>query len=81
MSSVGAYEAKTHLPQLLDRVELGESITITRHGKPVAVLSPAPRMPKVNVEELLASFREIRKNVKPDPEGWTVEQLIEHGRR
>lgn len=39
--SVGAYEAKTHLPQLLDRVEGGETITITRHGKPVAKLVPA----------------------------------------
>ncbi len=35
-TSVGAYQAKTHLPQLLDRVEGGETITITRHGKPVA---------------------------------------------
>ena len=41
MEFVGAYEAKTHLPQLLDRVEGGETITITRHGKPVAKLVPA----------------------------------------
>jgi prevent-host-death family protein len=40
-SAVGAYEAKTHLPQLLDRVEGGETITITRHGKAVAKLVPA----------------------------------------
>ena len=38
---VGAYEAKTHLPQLLDRVEHGETIVITRHGKAVAKLVPA----------------------------------------
>ena len=42
-SSVGAYQAKTHLPQLLDRVEGGETITITRHGKPIARLIPARR--------------------------------------
>ena len=42
-SSVGAYEAKTHLPQLLDRVEGGETITITRHGRAVAKLIPAVR--------------------------------------
>lgn len=40
MESVGAYEAKTHLPQLLERVENGEEITITRHGRPVARLVP-----------------------------------------
>ena len=41
MKSVGSYEAKTHLPSLLSRVEKGESITITKRGKPIAVLSHA----------------------------------------
>ena len=40
MQSIGAYEAKTHLPRLLDRVAQGESLTITRHGRPVARLVP-----------------------------------------
>ena len=40
MESVGAYEAKTHLPRLLERVLRGESLTITRHGRPVARLVP-----------------------------------------
>ena len=43
MDEVGAFEAKTHLPKLLDRVERGESITITRHGRPVALLVPCVR--------------------------------------
>ena len=38
---VGAYEAKTHLAQLLDQVEAGNVISITRHGKKTAILSPA----------------------------------------
>ncbi len=38
--SVGAYEAKTHLPRLLDGVEQGQAYTITRHGRPVAQLIP-----------------------------------------
>jgi len=37
---VGAYEAKTHLPKLLERVARGERITITKHGKPIAELIP-----------------------------------------
>ena len=40
MESIGAYEAKTHLPRLLERVLRGESLTITRHGRPVARLVP-----------------------------------------
>ncbi len=42
METIGAFEAKTHLGELLDRVERGESVTITRHGKPVAQLVPTP---------------------------------------
>jgi prevent-host-death family protein len=58
--SVGSYEAKTHLPRLLDRVEHGETIVITRHGKPVARLvpaSPATAQPDVRraVAEMLAT--------------------------
>ena len=40
MTTVGSYEAKTHLPQLLDRVARGEKILITRHGQAVAMLVP-----------------------------------------
>lgn len=41
MRNIDDYEAKTHLPRLLDRVARGESLTITRHGHPVARLVPA----------------------------------------
>jgi prevent-host-death family protein len=41
MTTVGAYEAKTHLAQLHERVAKGETITITKHGVPVAILQPA----------------------------------------
>ena len=40
MESIGACEAKTHLPRLLERVMRGERLTITRHGRPVARLVP-----------------------------------------
>ncbi|MGC8644203.1 MAG: type II toxin-antitoxin system Phd/YefM family antitoxin, partial [Isosphaeraceae bacterium] len=49
MESVGSFEAKTHLPQLLERVAQGEEFTITKHGKPVARLAPAvPAKPKAD---------------------------------
>jgi prevent-host-death family protein len=40
MTTIGAFEAKTHLSALLDRAAKGESFTITKHGMPVAVLAP-----------------------------------------
>ena len=40
MKLVGSFEAKTHPPQLLERVAQGEEFTITKHGKPVARLVP-----------------------------------------
>lgn len=40
IKTVGAFEAKTHLSRLLDAVASGERVVITRHGKPVAELSP-----------------------------------------
>jgi prevent-host-death family protein len=43
MTTVGAFEAKNTLGSLLDRAEAGEEILITRHGKPSAILSAAPR--------------------------------------
>ncbi len=57
MKSVGSYEAKTHLPRLLSRVEKGESITITKRGKPVALLSPAQQLPQRDVKAVIAEFR------------------------
>jgi prevent-host-death family protein len=42
-TTVGAFEAKTHLSALLERVERGEEIVITRHGRPVARLMPIVR--------------------------------------
>jgi prevent-host-death family protein len=41
--TIGAYEAKTHFSELLEKVELGEEITITRHGTPVARLVPVKK--------------------------------------
>lgn len=57
MKTVGSYEAKTHLPRLLSQVEQGETITITKRGRPVAVLSPARPVPQRDVKTVIAEFR------------------------
>lgn len=80
MSSVGAYEAKTYLAALLDRVERGERITITRHGRPVAELVPATRGASFTVEEAIAGIRSFRAGHTLG-EGLTVHDLIAEGRR
>lgn len=56
MATVAAFEAKTHFSALLDRVERGEEIVITRHGKPVAKLVSS----STNVEDPSEKQREAR---------------------
>ena len=59
--AIGAYEAKTHFSQLLDRVENGERITITKHGRPVAMLVPAEPAKKRPVADVIEEILEFRK--------------------
>ena len=60
MEEVGVYEAKTHLAELLARVERGERITITRHGKAVAELvPPAPHDPQ-RIRDAMERLRAAR---------------------
>ena len=74
---VGAYEAKTNLSRLLERVERGERITLTRHGRPVAMLVPVED--KRPPEEVVGELREFRRSrVLGDME---VRALVEEGRR
>ncbi len=79
MRSIGAYEAKTHLPRLLDEVAKGERITITKHGHPVAVLIPPEAVGTRDVEAVIARFREFRKGNRLN--GLTIRELIDEGRR
>jgi prevent-host-death family protein len=67
MREVGAFEAKNKLSQLLDEVERGEEITITRHGKEVARLVPARQ--GFNREEARAAVRRIRERAQQNKLG------------
>ena len=81
MKSVGSYEAKTHLPKLLDRVEKGESITITKRGKPVAKLVPIGDTGRGNVKSVIAAFRAYSAQQGRTLGGMTIREMIEEGRR
>jgi len=80
MESVGAYEAKTHLPRLLDRVARGEEIQITRNGRPVARLVPEPAAEQPDIRHVIAQVREFRKGRKLGGD-ITIRDLVEDGRR
>jgi len=78
METVGAYEAKTHLPKLLERVIKGERITITKHGVPVAVLQPPESLRKVEPKQVIAELRNFR--AKHHLNGLSIHEMIEEGR-
>jgi len=79
MVRVGAYEAKTHLSSLLDRVSEGEWITITRHGVPVAVLRPATARDQRPLADVIVELRSFRCGKRLD--GIPLREMIEEGRR
>jgi len=77
---VGAYEAKTHLSDLLEKVEAGEEITITKHGAPIARLVPVKK--EASPEERLAAIERIQKlALGLSLGGLKVKDLIREGRR
>lgn len=81
MESVGSFEAKTHLPQLLERVAKGEEFTITRHGKPVARLVPATGVkPAPDVRRVIEEMKAFSKGNTLGGVA-TIREMIEEGRR
>lgn len=79
MITVGAYEAKTHLSELLDKVQQGERVTITRHGVPVATLAPVGEPDRQRVAEAIRRIKELGKSKSLG--GLTIREMIEEGRR
>jgi prevent-host-death family protein len=77
---IGAFEAKNTLSALLDEVELGGEVTITRHGKPVARLVPATGgVDREKAKRAVEAIRAMRKGVTLG--GLRVKDLIDEGRR
>jgi prevent-host-death family protein len=83
MRKVGSFEAKTKLAELLDQVEAGETITITRRGTAVAQLVPVRALDeRARQRALIEEIKRWRvgkdRGAKP---GSTVPELIKAGRR
>jgi len=79
MREVGSFEAKTHLAQLLDAVEKGERVLITRHGRPAALLVPPAGVRCGTVAQVAARMRALRAQTRPGAE--SLKDLVEEGRR
>jgi prevent-host-death family protein len=79
-NTIGAYEAKTHLSELLEKVEAGEEITITKHGAPVAKLVPVKK--RASPQERIAAIERIEKLASGlSLRGLKVKDLLREGRR
>jgi prevent-host-death family protein len=78
MRTIGSDRARTHLYRLLDDVADGESITITKRGRPVAELVRIERA-TANADDVLKGFRALRKGITLG--GLSIRELIDEGRR
>jgi prevent-host-death family protein len=78
MITVGAFEAKTHLSTLLDRVAAGEEVVITKHGRPVARLVGALHVERARVDEAFKKLKALRKGTTLGGLSW--KELRDEGR-
>jgi prevent-host-death family protein len=79
MITVGAFEAKTHLSNLLERVAEGEEVIITKHGKPVARLVSALQIDRERVNQAFEKLKLLRKQTTLGGLSWQA--LRDAGRR
>ena len=77
MLEIGAYDAKTHLPKLLERVRRGERFVITKHGRPVAELGPVTGRDPKSIAKALQQLREGREALAR--RGFRLSQILRKG--
>jgi prevent-host-death family protein len=80
MREIQASEAKTHLPRLLDAVERGETIVITRHGKAIARLVPEVSQRQEEIKSAIKNIKSLRRSVA-NLSSSEIKSLIEEGRK
>jgi prevent-host-death family protein len=74
---VGVYEAKTNFTELIREVQSGETVTVTKHGHPIARIAPISEVQPV--EDAIAQLKTLRESMRLD--GLSVQALREEGRR
>ncbi|HEY9783922.1 MAG TPA: type II toxin-antitoxin system prevent-host-death family antitoxin [Candidatus Obscuribacterales bacterium] len=63
MKVIGVFEAKTHLPQLLEQVAKGEQFTITKHGTPVALLLPVSPLKSRTLKDVIDKVKMLHSEL------------------
>ena len=78
LEKIGSYDAKTKLPEILRRVETGESFTITNRGKPIADLIPSRSASHLKTESAINNILNAKKHKVSDE---LLNDLKENGRQ
>ena len=81
MDTIGLFEAKTHLSELIARAERGEEVIITRHNRPVAKLVPVGRAPRGRGQRRQSALDALQGFEPIAVEGASIAELIRSGRR
>ena len=79
MREVGAFEAKTYLSALLKSVQLGEQITITKRGKPVAQLMPVNQVSIRERANLALRMEKLRARIAAESGMFTTRDVLSAG--
>lgn len=79
MQTIGAFQAKTHFSMLLEQVEKGEQVIITKHGHPVARLVPMGTASRANIKDAIQKIKKFAKLHTLGPHPW--KELRDEGRR
>ena len=75
---IGAFDAKTHLGQILENVQKGDEVTITKRGKPVARIIPYREKISMSNKDVLNEFSNIRNSIKGKV---NIKDYINEGRK
>ena len=78
MMSIGFYEARTHLSELLDQVARGKKVLITRRGKPATLLVPPPEEGERDLKQVIEQIKALRRGNRLG-EDLSTRDLIEEG--
>lgn len=78
IEEIGSYDAKTRLAEILRRVELGESFTITKRGRPVADVVPSRSSRRSSVQSTVENILAAKRHTVPDE---YLDELRKEGRR
>jgi len=82
MTTMGFYEARKHLSELLDQVAKGKKVLITRRGRPAALISPPPQRDPQDVRQVVREMLAFREREGPTlGDRVTLRELINEGRR